>query len=199
MFANSEENSLRMINRNELFTTLDLMYDELSTHYDSSAAFDRFCQVLKQHHGVTNDADEIITIWKLSRGLTERDNNLLPFSLYFRQKIEENLSNCFVQLSPDTLPMAVFREFLIDRNIIFELIEVEWSEFRESDTEKIILKVVLCGYLGGYTFYVKETESLKILRCRNASGSWYGYRSDMHAWMHFFQVAQQHVECRRLK
>ena len=92
---------------------------------------------------------------------------------------------------------SALKEFLIDRNIEFELNEVEWSEFREHQRDKYIMKLKLRGNIGQYTFYIKECESLIILTCRNASDGWYGYKSNMHAWMHFFDIVKQHVSLRK--
>ena len=100
-------------------------------------------------------------------------------------------------MSDDETLLSRLKEFLIDRNIAFDLNEVEWSEFREHENEKYIMKVKLRGKLGTYTFYIKECESLKILTCRNASDDWYGYKSDMHAWIHFYEIVRQHVSLRR--
>lgn len=90
-----------------------------------------------------------------------------------------------------------FKQFLHDRNIDFELIEVEWSEFCDHEQDKHIMKIKLHGKIGNYTFYIKECESLSILTCRNASQSWYGYKSHLHAWMHFFDVLRQHLFLRK--
>ena len=90
-----------------------------------------------------------------------------------------------------------FKDFLLDRNIDFELIEVEWSEFCEYEIDKYILRIRLHGKLGRYTFYIKECQSLCILVCRNASGTWYGYKSNMHAWIHFYDVLRQHISMRK--